>query len=225
MKRFLMALVVVGAVAGLAVAQTQWPEGFYFDPDDGMLEGHSWGFPLSYGPGYYNALVGVQARILTLGEVPPQVFDDDHDAIVKGGGNPGPVGWDNFGLYGDVAVLTGGNDLRGGYQYFTAWFELGTVSHYVVTGSPDFVFQMQAYGYDVNDPNKEVVLLHNQEFFFEDGAWHNYYYGGMAHARDSGYYGYGVWGATSLVPEPVTALGVLMGVSGLAGYIRKRRTT
>ena len=212
------------ATAALAVTvPPEGPEGFYFDPGQSMLAGNSWGFPLNYGPGYYKALTGVQARILTLGEVPPQTFDDDHDALVKGGGNPSPSGWDNFGLYGDVAVLTGGNDLRGGFQYFTAWFELGSVHHYVVTGSPDFVFQLQAYGYDVNDPNKEIVRLHNQEFFFEDGSWHNYFYNGAAHARSSGHYGYGVWEATSLVPEPVTALGVAMGLTGLAGYIRKRR--
>lgn len=229
----LMGAALVLAMAGSAPAGLLLPEdggeGFWGDPN--ALEGSSWGFPIEYGPGYYNALTLIQALVIPL-ETPEQFLEDTHldpgghYPLVKGGGNPTPVGWTNVANYGDVWLLQGGNALQGGFQYFTAWFGLGTVSHYVVSGSPDFVLQLQAYGYDVRDPSHTIFRLHNQEFWFQDDHWEHYYYGGKAYASESGLSGAGVtaWGATSPVPEPASmAIWGSLAALGLAGAWWRRR--
>jgi len=237
MKRLAVLLAAVGLAlacghAGLGAILTpeEGGEGFWGDPTP--LEGGSWGFPIDYGPGYYNALTLIQARVIPL-ETTEQYLEDTHldpgghYPLVKGGGNPTPIGWTNVQNYGDVWVLAGGNALQGGFQYFTAWLGLGTVSHYVVTGSPDFVLQLQAYGYDVRDPSKSIVRLHNQEFWFQDDHWEHYYYGGKAHASPSGESGADVsaWAAKSPVPEPASLAvwGALGGIGMAGAWWRRRR--
>jgi len=236
MRCFVLLLMGAGlvlALAGPAPAGLILPEdggeGFWGDPN--ALEGASWGFKIDYGPGYSNYLTLIQARVIPLGTPPDQYLEDTHldpsghYPLVKGGGNPTPVGWTNVANYGDVWLLEGGNALRGGFQYFTAWFGLGTVSHYVVSGSPDFVLQMQAYGYSSSDPST-IFRLHNQEFWFHDGGWENYSYNGMAHASESGLSGAGLtaWGATSPAPEPASmAVWGLLGGLGIAGAWWRRR--
>jgi hypothetical protein len=88
-----------------------------------------------------------------------------------------------------------------------------------VSAVPKFVLQIQAYDADGHQVGNGSILY--------DGGWDQRGTGTDAYVQTAGYYaetlGVQAWEADKPLPEPLTMLGVIAGVGGVAGYIRKRR--
>jgi hypothetical protein len=144
-----------------------------------------------------------------------------------------------------VSVISGGTPFTSDqYPQFKFQFNYGDGPGGSVTPDPAFVLQLQMYGYDTKigeSSSPPYHLINSAEFYFDGNRWYWYPPSGVYQptglGAPAGYFnsddyansyggtktGVGAWDVTSPVPEPVTMAGLMLGIGGLVGYVRRRR--
>lgn len=243
MKRIVLMGLLCALMAGPALADFTIPDDF--DPDTydegvylfGAEAANSWTQRIWAKP--YNVnITAYQFRLCTgdLGDAAgPQEFEPPALRI-SGYGQAYDTVWAlNYGAYNGVdnammwASGTPSGAGSGDMIYLT--FLQGTVDSYPNSylstwyNTPEFVLQMQVYGYKRSDPTQEIKRWINDEFYFDGTNWH---YGTSINQPKPGYASGQSPGACPewTLAEPVPVPGaVLLGMLGLsvAGVkLRKR---
>jgi len=242
--RYIGVLAALGfllAAAGSTMADSVWPdnlEGFW-----GLAEpesSDSWRFTVRYGfshinsanPCWYHDLgVLLQARVIPLGTGNQQFL---YDARPDGGTYPkitgSMAGWTNYADYGDVSVISGGTPFTcNQYPEFKFQFYYGDGKPYGLADVP-FVLQLQVYAVGDAISPKPIHLADSGEFYFNGTNWLWASSGtpwegqtGIGWPSGGSPAQLGAWNTTSPVPEPLTMAGLMLGIGGLVGYVRKRR--
>jgi hypothetical protein len=250
----LVAGALVLGLVGSAPAAIEFPDGF--NPDDyedgvwflGSEPGGSWKQG-SWANFYGKRNVHYQFRICTnpLDPDAPQFFQDP-GLEVSHYGIPGPpaptVSYGSNGGVDDALMwaAVSAPSPPGYYQgdKIDVTFGQGTINNYpnpytcTWDDTPEFLLQMQVYGYSASDATKTVYRLANKEAYFDGTNWHF----GTSQSEPSPWYASGTvrgWGAgyewacpewtlNSPIPEPGSlAVWGLLGSAVLAGAWWRRR--
>jgi len=243
--RYLALLAAAGlilAVSGTAAATTfddiDWSTmepGFYVDKESGA-QGDSWWYKFAYYPGYSNGICCINARLIA---APTGTFDQTFSESTGAFDGPpktlpGPAGttvtWVSEWTSDDLLVgsACGDHTKPNHHVGFLMHFE-----KYNYNSSTPFILQLQTFGGPPGDP---CTRLNNQEFYYdgdptdEDGHyWANPgAYGGshgeIGGGKPSGFYSGIEWKNTQCpIPEPLTMLGMFLGLGSVGAYIRRRR--
>jgi len=156
----------------------------------------------------------------------PQSFTDPGLGVSHYGVGPATPPWTvYYGTYNGVdgALMWAGGSPSSWTQgdIITMTFAQGTISNYpspylcTWTDTPEFVLQMQMYGYKANDPTKEIKRWINKEAYFDGTNWHF----GTSQSEPSPWYDSGQspgscpeWTLAEPIPAPAA---VLLGILGL----------
>jgi len=148
---------------------------------------------------------------------------------------PWPVSYASFDGVDDALMWATGPADPSDYcqgDYVTVWLNQGFISNYpnpykcTWTNTPEFVLQFQMYGYKKNDLTKTISRWANQEFYFDGTNWcsgTSQQQPSPAYASGASGHGVGAWTLNAPIPEPLTMLGMFLGLGGVGAYIRKRR--
>ena len=219
----LWALGVLLAAAGSASATSWGPlpdgyEGFWYL--GGEPEAYnSWKTTIGYAAaaGAQNSITQFQFRIMPV-ESTQKFWDTGFtagdDMFYNVSGHPAVQGWSKLGVNNRYFWIGGAEILDPpGTVIIKIPFATGTWGG-SPTNIPSFVLQGQSYHYE--------ELRVSQEWWWDPsgdsgkGTW-----------RASGYLGFPSvepWGQTSPIPEPLTMLGMFLGLGSVGAYIRRRRS-
>ncbi len=225
--RIFAAVVGVGTLLLLAASgtmATQVPppdhEGFwYMGPEQA---GGSWYTNFGYNLG--TSITQIQYQLVPIGPI-DQKFEDPTPtknwvSLVSGGVWIAAPGWGLSGLSDHIVWLNGPELVGPGTLSLGFKFGVGAWSQPVPPLSNqvgDFALQMQSYHGDQLLVNAVYYYDHdvggpNQGTFVYESQW---VAGGNAPVP--------AWEASSPIPEPLTMLGMFLGLGSVGAYIRKRR--
>jgi len=239
---FFAAAALVLGVIGSARASIELPPGYDAEDDGvwllGSLPGNSWSQRISVNKwGVYQT--HYQFRLLTAEGDPygPQQFDPSGLQIYHHGLGL-DTSWVPFsasydGVDDALMWASGSPGSHGVADYVWVKFTQGEIDNYpnpynsTWTNTPEFVLQLQMYGYHYADSTKTIKRWSNDEFYFDGTNWHY----GTSQSQPSPSYLSGQspgdcpeWEQNSPIPEPASLVvwGAL-GVLGVAGTWRRRR--